>query len=43
MSPQRLAIFQEKLLLLPAAAGRSNMQRDYRRALAALAIIQQKP
>jgi predicted permease len=39
MSPQRLAMFHEKLLLLPAAAGRSNMQRDYRRALAALAIL----
>ena len=40
MSPFRLAIFfKEKLLLQPAAAGRSNMQRDYSRALAALAIL----
>ena len=40
MSPFRLAIFfKEKLLLQPAAAGRSNMQRDYSRPLAALAIL----
>ena len=31
--------FQEKLLLEPAAAGRSNMQRDYRQALAALGML----
>ncbi len=40
MSQFRRAIFfQEKLLLQPAAAGRSNMQRDYSRALLALAIL----
>jgi putative ABC transport system permease protein len=40
MSPFRLAIFfKEKLLLQPAASGRSNMQRDYSRALAALAVL----
>jgi predicted permease len=40
MSKQRLAKFlQEKLLLEPAAAGRSNLQRDYRRPLAALGIL----
>ena len=32
-------MFQEKLLLEPAAAGRSNMQRDYRQALAALGLL----
>jgi predicted permease len=31
--------FQEKLLLEPAAAGRSNLQRDYRRPLLALGIL----
>uniref|UniRef100_Q01QP7 Permease n=1 Tax=Solibacter usitatus (strain Ellin6076) TaxID=234267 RepID=Q01QP7_SOLUE len=30
---------KEKLLLEPAAAGRSNMQRDYRRSLIALGIL----
>jgi len=35
----RERFFQEKLLLEPAAAGRSNMQRDYRQALAALALL----
>jgi predicted permease len=40
MSPFRVAnFFREKLLLQPAASGRSNMQRDYSRALAALAIL----
>ena len=40
MSAQRLAIyFREHLLLEPATAGRSNMQRDYRRALLALSIL----
>lgn len=40
MSKQRLAKFlQEKLLLEPAASGRSNLQRDYRRSLAALGIL----
>ena len=31
--------FNQKLLLESAAAGRSNMQRDYRRPLAALAVL----
>jgi predicted permease len=31
--------FAEKLLLQPAAAGRSNMQRDYGQALAILAVL----
>ena len=31
--------FKEKLLLEPAAAGRSNMQRDYRPSLVALSIL----
>jgi predicted permease len=31
--------FKETLLLEPAAAGRSNLQRDYRRALLALGIL----
>ena len=35
----RERMFQEKLLLEPAAAGRSNMQRDYRQALAALGLL----
>ncbi len=40
MPNQRLeAFFKEQLLLEPAAAGRSNLQRDYGRALAALAIL----
>jgi len=32
-------MFQEKLSLEPASSGRSNMQRDYRRALAALGLL----
>ncbi len=36
---QRAHFFTEKLLLEPAAAGRSNLQRDYRRSLAALGIL----
>jgi putative ABC transport system permease protein len=37
---QRLDLyFKERLLLEPAASGRSNMQRDYRRPLTALAIL----
>jgi putative ABC transport system permease protein len=37
---QRLALyFKEKMLLEPAAAGRSNLQREYRRSLAALGIL----
>ena len=36
---QRARFFQEKLLLEPAAAGRSNLQRDYRRPLTALGIL----
>jgi len=37
---QRLeAFFKERLLLDPAASGRSNLQRDYGRALLALAIL----
>ena len=40
MSKRRLEqFFQEKLLLEPAAAGRSNLQREYRRPLAALGIL----
>ena len=40
MSKKRLEqFFQEKLLLEPAAAGRSNLQRDYGRSLAALGIL----
>jgi predicted permease len=40
MSKSRLEqFFQEKLLLEPAASGRSNLQRDYRRSLAALGIL----
>jgi predicted permease len=35
----RERMFQEKLFLEPAAAGRSNMQRDYRQALAALGLL----
>jgi predicted permease len=35
----RERFFQERLLLEPAAAGRSNMQRDYRQALAALGLL----
>ncbi|HMC59823.1 MAG TPA: ABC transporter permease, partial [Candidatus Solibacter sp.] len=31
--------YAEKLLLEPAASGRSNLQRDYRRSLAALGIL----
>jgi putative ABC transport system permease protein len=32
-------MFQEKLSLEPAAAGRSNLQRDYRQALVVLALL----
>ncbi|HEV2447071.1 MAG TPA: FtsX-like permease family protein, partial [Candidatus Sulfopaludibacter sp.] len=32
-------MFQEKLFLEPAAAGRSNLQRDYRQALVVLALL----
>ncbi len=40
LSTQQLEkFFQEKLLLEPASAGRSNLQRDYRQALLALAIL----
>jgi predicted permease len=40
MSQQRLAFFlREKLLLEPAASGRSNLQRDYRRSLLVLGIL----
>jgi predicted permease len=40
MSKQRLEhFFKEKLLLEPAAAGRSNLQRDYRRSLTALSVL----
>jgi putative ABC transport system permease protein len=36
----RLALYSEEtLLLMPASAGRSNLQRDYRRALLVLAIL----
>ncbi|HTP36323.1 MAG TPA: ADOP family duplicated permease [Candidatus Acidoferrales bacterium] len=35
----RERMFQERLLLEPAAAGRSNLQRDYRQALVSLAIL----
>jgi putative ABC transport system permease protein len=35
----RERFFEERLLLEPAAAGRSNMQRDYRQALAALGLL----
>jgi predicted permease len=35
----RERFFQEKLSLEPAAAGRSNMQRDYRRPLVVLALL----
>jgi putative ABC transport system permease protein len=31
--------FAQRLLLLPAAAGRSNLQRDYRRSLSTLGIL----
>ena len=36
---QRKELFNETLLLEPAAAGRSNLQRDYRDSLYALAIL----
>jgi putative ABC transport system permease protein len=36
---QRGRFFREKLLLEPAASGRSNLQRDYRRSLMALGIL----
>jgi predicted permease len=36
---QRERFFQEKLVLEPAAAGRSNLQRDYRRSVTALGIL----
>ena len=40
MPQERLKqFFEERLLLEPAAAGRSNLQRDYRRPLVALAIL----
>ena len=40
MPKQRLDLyFRERLLLEPAAAGRSNLQRDYGRPLAALGIL----
>jgi putative ABC transport system permease protein len=40
ISPKHLELFlQQKLLLEPAAAGRSNLQRDYRRSLLALGIL----
>src|SRR5258706_8200028 len=35
----RERMFQEKLLLAPAAAGRSNMQREYRQALTTLGLL----
>ena len=35
----RERFFQEKLLLEPAAAGRSNMQREYRQALGTLGLL----
>jgi putative ABC transport system permease protein len=38
-SKQLEKFFSEKVLLEPAAAGRSNLQRDYRRPLTALAIL----
>jgi predicted permease len=40
VTPKELErFFREKLLLEPAAAGRSNLQRDYRRSLTALGIL----
>jgi predicted permease len=36
---RRQQFFREQLLLLPAAAGRSNLQRDYGEALAALGVL----
>jgi predicted permease len=40
VTPKELErFFKEKLLLEPAAAGRSNLQRDYRRSLTALGIL----
>jgi hypothetical protein len=36
---QRQALFNETLLVEPAASGRSNLQRDYRDSLLALAIL----
>jgi predicted permease len=36
---QRARFFQEKLLFEPASAGRSNLQREYGRPLAALGIL----
>jgi len=38
-SRQRKLFFSQTLLLEPAAAGRSNMQRDYRRSLLTLGIL----
>lgn len=35
----RERFFEERLLLEPAAAGRSNLQRDYRQALAVLGLL----
>ena len=40
MTKQQLdRFFQEKLLLQPAPAGRSNLQRDYRQSLTALGVL----
>jgi predicted permease len=40
MSKQRLEqFFSEKLMVEPAAAGRSNLQRDYKRALTILGVL----
>jgi hypothetical protein len=40
MTPRKLQQFlRERLLLEPAAAGRSNLQRDYRTSLTALAVL----
>jgi len=36
---QRRALFQDALLLQPAGSGRSNLQRDYRDSLYALAVL----
>lgn len=36
---QRDQMFREKLFLEPASSGRSNMQRDYREALIAIALL----
>jgi putative ABC transport system permease protein len=39
LATQRERALSEQLLLEPAASGRSNLQRDYRRPLSALAIL----